>query len=67
MESVGIIEQVPMGRKSAFLLSGDVVLRNLQDRYQLPRLESCNQSQIASMTRQPHVFTMQITEGHWLI
>lgn len=67
MESVGIIEQVPMGRKSAFLLSGDVVLRNLQDRYQLPRLELCNQSQISSMTRQPHVFTMQITEGHWLI
>lgn len=58
-----------MGRKSAFFLDSDFILRSLQEKYQLPRLDFCNQSQssISSMTRQPHIFTMQITEGHWLI
>lgn len=67
MQDTEIIEQIPMGRKSAYLLRGDAPLQELRARFELPRLDPPGPALLQALRSRPHAFTLQLTDAHWVL
>ena len=67
LAAVRILEQVPLGRKSAFMLSGDAVSRDMFGRFRMPRVEACESHNVSVLFHRPHVCTLRLTDAHWAL